>query len=116
MQVMICVYDDKYEVFGGIFVVFDLVMNVCVGVQVLKECIQWVGGIEEGLCYYVGVVNLMDDVGYVFCVLVEVEQMKVVVVGCSVFLLQQQFCMVCELVMLLVVVVDECVVMLYDVC
>ena len=49
MQVMTRVHDDKYEAFGGNFAAFDPVTNLRVGVQVLKECIQRAGSLEEGL-------------------------------------------------------------------
>ncbi|WP_077036046.1 lytic transglycosylase domain-containing protein [Pelomonas sp. KK5] len=81
MQVMTRVHDDKYEAFGGTFAAFDPVTNVRVGVQVLKECIQRAGGIEEGLRYYVGAANLTDDAGYASRVLAEAEQMKAVAAG-----------------------------------
>ena len=54
MQVMTRVHDDKYEAFGGTHAAFDPVSNLRVGVQVLKECIQRAGSLEEGLRYYVG--------------------------------------------------------------
>ncbi|MDY0745836.1 lytic transglycosylase domain-containing protein [Paucibacter sp. R3-3] len=81
MQVMTRVHDDKYEAFGGTFAAFDPVTNVRVGVQVLKECIQRAGGIEEGLRYYVGAANMTDDAGYASRVLAEAEQMKAVAAG-----------------------------------
>jgi len=81
MQVMTRVHDDKYEAFGGTFAAFDPVTNVRVGVQVLKECIQRAGGIEEGLRYYVGAANMSDDAGYASRVLAEAEQMKAVAAG-----------------------------------
>jgi soluble lytic murein transglycosylase-like protein len=58
MQVMTRVHDDKYEAFGGNLAAFDPLTNLRVGVQVLKECIQRAGGLEEGLRYYVGAANL----------------------------------------------------------
>ena len=84
MQVMTRVHDDKYEAFGGNYAAFDPVTNVRVGVQVLKECIQRAGGVEEGLRYYVGAANLSDDAGYAARVLNEHEQMKAVAAGRSV--------------------------------
>lgn len=84
MQVMTRVHDDKYEAFGGTLAAFDPITNVRVGVQVLKECIQRAGSVEEGLRYYVGAANLPDDSGYVNRVLAEHEQMKAVVAGRSI--------------------------------
>lgn len=81
MQVLTRVHDDKYEAFGGNLAAFDPITNLRVGVQVLKECIQRAGGIEEGLRYYVGAANLADDSGYASRVLAEHEQMKAVAAG-----------------------------------
>lgn len=81
MQVMTRVHDDKYEAFGGNLAAFDPITNLRVGVQVLKECIQRAGSIEEGLRYYVGAANLPDDTGYAARVLTEHEQMKAVASG-----------------------------------
>lgn len=41
---------------GGVGVVFNLYVNIKVGVLVLKDCIVCVGLIEGGLKLYVGVV------------------------------------------------------------
>ena len=81
MQVMTRVHDDKYLAFGGNHAAFDPITNLRVGVQVLKECIQRAGGIEEGLRYYVGAANLPDDAGYASRVLFEHEQMKAIAAG-----------------------------------
>lgn len=81
MQVMTRVHDDKYEAFGGIHAAFDPVTNLRVGVQVLKECIQRGGSLEDGLKYYVGAANLSDDAGYAGRVLNEHEQLKAVAAG-----------------------------------
>jgi hypothetical protein len=84
MQVMTRVHDDKYEAFGGTLAAFDPVTNLRVGVQVLKECIQRAGGLEEGLRYYVGAANLAEDTGYAARVLAEHEMLKAVAAGRSV--------------------------------
>jgi len=81
MQVMTRVHDDKYEAFGGTLAAFDPVTNLRVGVQVLKECIQRAGGLEEGLRYYVGAANLADDTGYASRVLAEHDLLKSVAAG-----------------------------------
>ncbi|MFY7863856.1 transglycosylase SLT domain-containing protein [Roseateles sp.] len=81
MQVMTRVHNDKYEAFGGNLAAFDPVTNLRVGVQVLKECIQRAGSVEDGLRYYVGAANLGDDAGYTVRVLTIHEQMKAVVAG-----------------------------------
>ena len=51
------------------------------GVQVLKECIARAGGLEAGLCFYVGAANLSDDVGYAGKVLHEQNALRVVASG-----------------------------------
>ncbi|MCE4555838.1 lytic transglycosylase domain-containing protein [Pelomonas cellulosilytica] len=84
MQVMTRVHDDKYEAFGGTLAAFDPVTNLRVGVQVLKECIQRAGSVEEGLRYYVGAANLAEDTGYATRVLTEHELLKAVAAGRSV--------------------------------
>jgi hypothetical protein len=81
MQVLTRVHDDKYEAFGGNLAAFDPITNLRVGVQVLKECIQRAGGVQEGLRHYVGAANLPDDAGYALRVLAEHEQMKAVAAG-----------------------------------
>lgn len=81
MQVMTRVHDDKYEAFGGNHAAFDPVTNLRVGVQVLRECIQRAGSVEEGLRYYVGAANLADDAGYGSRVLAEHEMLKAVAAG-----------------------------------
>ena len=81
MQVMTRVHDDKYEAFGGTLAAFDPVTNLRVGVQVLKECIQRAGGLEEGLRFYVGAANLAEDTGYAARVLAEHDLLKSVVAG-----------------------------------
>ena len=84
MQVMTRVHDDKYEAFGGNLAAFDPVTNLRVGVQVLKECIQRAGSLEEGLRYYVGAANLAEDTGYTARVLAEHDLLKAVAAGRSV--------------------------------
>ena len=81
MQVMTRVHDDKYEAFGGTLAAFDPVTNLRVGVQVLKECIQRAGSLEEGLRYYVGAANLAEDTGYAGRVLAEHELLRAVAAG-----------------------------------
>lgn len=84
MQVMTRVHDDKYEAFGGTLAAFDPLTNLKVGVQVLKECIQRGGSLEEGLRYYVGAANLAEDTGYATRVLAEHDLLKAVAAGRSV--------------------------------
>jgi len=84
MQVMTRVHDDKYEAFGGTHAAFDPVTNLRVGVQVLKECIQRAGSLEDGLRFYVGGANLAEDTGYTARVLAEHDLLKSVASGRSV--------------------------------
>lgn len=84
MQVMTRVHDDKYEAFGGTHAAFDPVTNLRVGVQVLKECIQRAGSLEDGLRFYVGGANLPEDTGYTARVLAEHDLLKAVASGRSV--------------------------------
>lgn len=81
MQVMTRVHDDKYEPYGGMRAAFDPVTNLRVGVQVLKECIARAGSLEDGLRYYVGAANLIDDGGYVMKVLAEQANLRRVADG-----------------------------------
>lgn len=81
MQVMTRVHDDKYQSFGGERAALDPLTNLRVGVQVLRECIQRAGGVNEGLRWYVGAANLDDDGGYAARVLWEQEQLKAVLAG-----------------------------------
>lgn len=86
MQVMTHVHDDKYEAFGGTLAAFDPVTNLRVGVQVLKECIQRAGSLQEGLRYYVGAALLEGDGGYAGRVLAEQAHMRAVADGRNVSL------------------------------
>ena len=81
MQVLTRVHDDKYSPFGGLHSAFDPVTNLRVGVQVLKECIQRAGSLEDGLRYYVGASQLPDDGGYTARVLAEHELLERVARG-----------------------------------
>lgn len=81
MQVMTRVHDDKYEAFGGNLAAFDPITNLRVGVQVLKECIQRGGSVEDGLRRYVGAANLPDDTGYPARVLAEQQLLIAAMTG-----------------------------------
>ncbi|MFX7808542.1 hypothetical protein ABTK09_20140, partial [Acinetobacter baumannii] len=70
-----------YEAFGGTLAAFDPVTNLRVGVQVLKECIQRGGSLEEGLRYYVGAANLAEDTGYASRVLAEHNLLNAIAAG-----------------------------------
>ena len=84
MQVVTRVHDDKYDAFGGVHAAFDPVSNLRVGVQVLKECIQRAGSLEEGLRYYVGAALHGQDGGYVAKVLFEQSHLQRVAQGQSI--------------------------------
>jgi Transglycosylase SLT domain len=84
MQVMTRVHDDKYEAFGGTHAAFDPISNLRVGVQVLKECIQRAGSVQEGLRHYVGAALLDGDGGYAGRVMAEQQHMRNVADGKSV--------------------------------
>lgn len=81
MQVMTRVHDDKYEAFGGTHAAFDPISNLRVGVQVLKECIQRAGSLQEGLKYYVGAALHDTDGGYAARVLTEQAYLQRVAQG-----------------------------------
>ena len=81
MQVLTRVHDDKYSPFGGLHAAFDPLTNLRVGVQVLKECIQRAGSLEDGLRHYVGASQLADDGGYAAKVLAEHELLERVARG-----------------------------------
>jgi soluble lytic murein transglycosylase-like protein len=81
MQVMTQVHDDKYEAFGGTRAAFDPITNLRVGAQVLKECIERAGGLQEGLRFYVGAALLSSDGGYADKVLAEQAHMRNVADG-----------------------------------
>jgi soluble lytic murein transglycosylase-like protein len=81
MQVMTRVHDDKYVAFGGVHAAFDPISNLRVGVQVLKECIQRAGGLQEGLRYYVGAALIESDGGYVSRVLAEQSYLRSIADG-----------------------------------
>jgi soluble lytic murein transglycosylase-like protein len=81
MQVMTRVHDDKYEAFGGTHAAFDPISNLRVGVQVLKDCIQRAGSVQEGLRHYVGAALLDSDGGYAARVMLEQQHLRNVADG-----------------------------------
>jgi hypothetical protein len=81
MQVLTKVHDDKFEPFGGKHAAFDPISNLRVGVQVLKECIQRAGSVQEGLRNYVGAALLENDGGYAARVVAEQNLMRKVADG-----------------------------------
>ncbi|MGB7483004.1 MAG: lytic transglycosylase domain-containing protein [Castellaniella sp.] len=70
MQVMTSVHRAKLRPSGGPASVFDPVVNVRVGAQILSDCIRRRGGLEGGLACYVGATGPSDG-GYGARVLAE---------------------------------------------
>ena len=70
MQVMTSVHRAKLRPSGGAAAVFDPVVNIRVGAQILADCIRRRGGIEGGLACYVGATGPSDG-GYGARVLAE---------------------------------------------
>jgi len=54
MQVMSSVHRDKLRAHGGLTAVFNPVVNIRIGAQILADCIRRRGSIEGGLACYVG--------------------------------------------------------------
>jgi Transglycosylase SLT domain len=81
MQVLTKVHDDKFVAFGGNRAAFDPISNLRVGVQVLKECIQRAGNLQDGLRNYVGAALLETDGGYANRVMAEQGLMRSVADG-----------------------------------
>jgi hypothetical protein len=84
MQVHTKVHDDKFIAFGGKRAAFDPISNLRVGVQVLKDCIQRAGNVNEGLRHYVGAALQDNDGGYAGRVMAEQGFMRGVANGKSV--------------------------------
>lgn len=70
MQVMTSVHRAKLRPSGGAAAVFDPVVNIRVGAQILADCIRRRGGIDGGLACYVGATGPSDG-GYGARVLAE---------------------------------------------
>jgi soluble lytic murein transglycosylase-like protein len=70
MQVMSSVHRDKLTPRGGLIAVFNPVVNIRVGAQILADCIRRRGSVEGGLACYVGAAGPDDD-GYGARVLAE---------------------------------------------
>jgi hypothetical protein len=81
MQVMTKIHSDKYQSFGGKFAAFDPLANLRVGVKVLQDCIRLAGSTEDGLKYYVGAANQVDDGGYSAKVMAEYGRLQLVAKG-----------------------------------
>lgn len=70
MQVMGSVHRDKLRANGGPAAIFNPVVNIRIGTQILADCIRRRGSIEGGLACYVGASG-PDDGGYGASVLAE---------------------------------------------
>lgn len=70
MQVMTRVHRDKLREYGGTATVFNPVVNIRIGTQILSDCIQRRGSVEGGLACYVGASGPSDG-GYGAKVLAE---------------------------------------------
>ena len=82
MQVMTNIHAEKYRQYGGRMAAFDPVINMRVGVAVLQEMIRLKGGsLEEGLKFYLGGYDLVEDGGYVAKVTAEKERLDQVTAG-----------------------------------
>lgn len=80
MQVLTRVHTDKYQHFGGQSAAFDPLANLRVGAQVLRDCIQRGGSVEEGLRLYVGAVQT-DGTDYINKVMAEQLRLQSVAQG-----------------------------------
>lgn len=74
MQVMGNVHRDKLKTSGGRAAVFDPVVNIRVGAQILSDCIRRRGSVQGGLACYVGAAGTGDG-GYGSRVLAERRRM-----------------------------------------
>lgn len=80
MQVLTRVHTDKYQHFGGQSAAFDPLANLKVGAQVLRDCIQRGGSVEEGLRLYVGAVQT-DGTDYINKVMAEQLRLQSIAQG-----------------------------------
>lgn len=80
MQVMTRVHEDKYHALGGKKAAFDPWVNMRVGTQILRSCINRAGSLEGGLKLYVGAAPTnITGTTYGIRVLAERERMRKVV-------------------------------------
>lgn len=80
MQVLTRVHAEKYDDFGGQHTALNPLVNLRVGVQVLKDCIRSAGSIEGGLRLYVGAVD-SDANPYISKVIAEQQRLRNVARG-----------------------------------
>ncbi|TAN31156.1 MAG: lytic transglycosylase domain-containing protein [Castellaniella sp.] len=74
MQIMGSVHRDKLKTRGGRAAVFNPVVNIRVGAQILSDCIRRRGSVQGGLACYVGATGVGDG-GYGSRVLAERRRM-----------------------------------------
>lgn len=80
MQVMTRVHEDKYDALGGKKAAFDPWVNMRVGAQILRNCINRAGSLEGGLKLYVGAAPTnITGTTYGLRVLAERERMRKIV-------------------------------------
>ncbi len=80
MQVMTRVHEDKYDALGGKRAAFDPWINMRVGAQILRSCINRAGSLEGGLKLYVGAAPTnITGTTYGMRVLAERERMRKIV-------------------------------------
>jgi soluble lytic murein transglycosylase-like protein len=85
MQVMTGIHAQRYEAYGGKLAAFDPITNLRVGVGVLSDAIKLRGGsIEDGLKFFLGGYELVEDGGYVAKVLAEKAFLDQVAAGINV--------------------------------
>ena len=85
MQVMTGIHAQRYEAYGGKLAAFDPITNLRVGVGVLSDAIKLRGGsVEDGLKFFLGGYELVEDGGYVAKVLAEKAFLDQVAAGVNV--------------------------------
>ena len=82
MQIVTQVHVARFEKYGGIKFVFDPVINLHLGAEILRDSIALKdGSIEDGLLFYVGRSTGIDSAGYVSKVLLEKSRLEQVAGG-----------------------------------
>lgn len=64
MQVLTAVHEEKFMPFGGVAMAYDPVVNIQVGVRILRDHLLREGSIEGALKAYVGAARRPHDGGY----------------------------------------------------
>ena len=77
MQVIPEVHFEQFTPYGGAMAIFDPKTNLRIGVKILKECINLMGSVEEGLrLYKAGEESVSQETEYISRVLAEQERLK----------------------------------------